>query len=148
MSVRHRGANQSLAAAAAAAAARQHEEEDDDDEPKPPAPPRRASTSESSSTSGYDELASCFAFDLRWLAVSRILVACVALHDVWTSSGRHFLTDAGILPRYAFLELTAHEWYYSLYVGTGNVVLVNAMLAMEAAAAVCFMVGYAMFPWV
>ncbi len=85
-----------------------------------------------------------FAIDLRSLAFFRILLAsCLAID--FLSALRDFsalYSDAGVLPRNAAIEFWSSSVTSSLYLMTGQPLLVDLLLVVHGAAILALLIGY------
>jgi hypothetical protein len=91
-----------------------------------------------------------FALDLRSLAAFRMALAALVLWDTFARALllRDHYADAGILPRMARianfdLSLTGdYQYWWSLHMMSGEPWGIGLLLALQAAAALCLLVGY------
>jgi len=89
-------------------------------------------------------LALVLGLDTRSLAVARMALGALVLLDV---CGRlmdygAFYTDSGVLPRASVIEMYSRAEYVSLFMASGAKWWAGVCFAIEAVAAVCFLVGY------
>lgn len=85
-----------------------------------------------------------FGLDTRSLAVTRILLGLMVLLDVRMRLSDYdvFLTEGGALPREALMKYLQRREHISLYMASGADWWAYVCLAIEAAAALAFLVGY------
>ncbi|MCB9569827.1 MAG: hypothetical protein H6710_21850 [Myxococcales bacterium] len=85
-----------------------------------------------------------FSLDRRSLAIFRIGVGLILLHDLIARLGHFgaFYTDAGILPRAALSDLLARSHAISLHAMVGDGPLLAALFAGAGAAALMLVVGW------
>jgi hypothetical protein len=85
-----------------------------------------------------------FGLDTRSLAVTRISLGLIVVLDVLNrvSDYRFFYTEAGALPRMALLQHLQRREHISLFMASGSDWWAGACFAIEAAAAIAFLVGY------
>ncbi|TVR00357.1 MAG: DUF393 domain-containing protein [Deltaproteobacteria bacterium] len=85
-----------------------------------------------------------FGLDLRTLALVRIGLAVAllgSLASLWMDAGA-FYTDAGILPRQAWLERSSNPWMFSLHLLGGQAGWMHVMLAVQAVLGGMLLVGW------
>jgi hypothetical protein len=94
------------------------------------------------------KLAELFGADVRSLAAFRVAVGLILLLDLW-GRGREltaFYTDAGILPRDAWIELVQARGdtspFWSLQLLSGEAWAQGVLLLINALAATCLLIGY------
>ena len=88
-------------------------------------------------------LRTVFSFDLRSLALFRVMLALVVLADLALRSLdlRTFYTDAGVLPRADLLEI-GHRWHWSFHVASGELWWQVVLFVVAALFALALLVGY------
>ncbi|NND91220.1 MAG: DUF393 domain-containing protein [Granulosicoccus sp.] len=84
-----------------------------------------------------------FSLDLRSIALFRILLALLLLTDLLLRSVdmSTFYTDAGVLPRLQWLELT-HGWHWSIHAASGELWWQALLFLMAGIAATALLFGY------
>ncbi|HYE07064.1 MAG TPA: HTTM domain-containing protein [Planctomycetota bacterium] len=85
-----------------------------------------------------------FGLDQRALAAFRIGIAATVLIDLALRAmdlQAHY-TDAGVLPRQAWLALANRPWEFSIHLMTGSWVGQAILFALAAACAACLLLGY------
>lgn len=110
-----------------------------------PAQRRALSSTEQARQALQARIVAALALDLRSLAALRIGVALLIVANVlydW-GDGRTFWTDAGILPRDLARSLAPSPWLFSLNFLDGGWALQAALLALQVAAALCLLIGFA-----
>ena len=85
-----------------------------------------------------------FGLDTRSLAVARIALGLLVLLDVLCRlpDYRAFYMESGALSRATIIEQFARAEHISLFMASGADWWAGVCFAIEAAAAVCFLVGY------
>lgn len=85
-----------------------------------------------------------FGLDTRSLAVARISLGFIVILDVLNrvSDYRFFYTEAGALPRTALLQFLQRREHISLFMASGADWWAGVCFAIEACAALAFLVGY------
>ena len=88
-------------------------------------------------------LRNAFSFDLRSIALFRILLALIILWDLALRS-QHlsaFYTDSGVLPREFWLQL-ANPWHWSIHAASGQLWWQLTLFILAALVAIGLLVGY------
>ena len=86
-----------------------------------------------------------FGIDPRSLALFRVAIALVLLGDLWLRINNMgaFYSDAGLLPRAAYLELFAHlPALISFHMMNGTLPVMSVLFALQVAAALALLAGY------
>lgn len=95
--------------------------------------------------SKFKELAvSAFGIDYRSMALLRMgTAAAVLINLAWRIPDlRAFYSDEGCIPRTCLLQLADAPWFFSIYNGTGNWILVAALFVLAAVFALMLLGGY------
>ncbi len=82
--------------------------------------------------------------DLRSLAAFRIAISLILLWDAADAlaSAGFFFSDSGSLPRSVLAEIRDSPWMWSLHSLSGSVAWQIVLLAVQAAAVVCLLLGW------
>lgn len=92
----------------------------------------------------HDKIAELFTADLRSLASFRIVLALIALSDLYGRAANlhaHY-TDTGVMPRSVLLEQMNRRWSISLHLVSGDIYIQAALFSVAVAAALALLVGY------
>jgi len=82
--------------------------------------------------------------DLRSLALLRVCYGVLLLCDIlvrWTDL-KVFYSDHGVLPRTDLLELGWNQHWFSLHMGSGNLIWLNLLFIVQGVAAVAVVLGW------
>ena len=84
-----------------------------------------------------------FAFDLRSIAVFRILLGTMILWDLVLRSQdiAIFYTDSGVLPRHHWIDIT-HRWFWSIHAASGELWWQVILFLLAGLCALGLIVGY------
>ena len=92
----------------------------------------------------YAKIADVFGADLRSLATFRIVLALLALSDLFnraTDLTAHY-ADAGVMPRADLLQQVLSPYAFSLNLLNGGILFQALLFGIAMLAAVCMLVGY------
>ena len=99
--------------------------------------------SPSLSSAVHTRLAAAFGIDLRTLALFRVVLGAVLLHDSLRRFAdlRAFYSDDGLMPR-AWLTALEGPLRFSLHAASGGMAWPALLLAIASLAAFCLMIGH------